>query len=118
MSFFIKEAETEKWLESESRMLTMQDGSKVTFTDTRLMWRSVDFVTDKTLHWMPHYWDEEIKPVTLEQLIEKALEWSKRDNLDFSVTFPNMAVYIHRQMRWVMGIDPKPPEAYVWFSKK
>ena len=92
MSFFITEAETEKWLERETRVLTMPDGSKRSFTDMRLMWRSLDYVTQTST-------------ITEEFLIEVALDWGERENLDFEITFPNMLVYAHKELRLQRGID-------------
>lgn len=105
MAFFITEAETERWLEQETRMLPMPDGSKRHFTDTKLTWRSVDFVTDKKLKWLVAHWGDCVNPITLEELIKKAIIWGKKDNLSFEITFPNMAVHLHREIRKATGID-------------
>jgi hypothetical protein len=86
------EEETEHWFEEQTRKLTMPDGSTILFTETKLAWRSLDYVT-------------ETSNITEGFLIELAVDWGKEENLDFKITFPNMCVYAHRELRWQRGID-------------
>lgn len=92
MSFFITEKRTEEWLELERRDFILPDGSKRALTETRLTWRSLDYIT-------------ETSSITEAFLIEEALAWGERQNLDFSVTFPNVLVFVHRELRYQRGID-------------
>lgn len=92
MSFFITEKETEHWLELETRNLHFPAGKTKPFTETRLTWRSLDYIIQTS-------------DITQQELIQWAIDWGHRENLDFKITFPNMLVYAHRELRHSRGID-------------
>jgi len=86
MNKFLTEKETEKRLESETRMLTLPDGKTVPVRGFKLTWNSFDLLQQANMF-------------TAEQLIELAYSWSEREGIAFDTTLHNICAYAHEQAK-------------------
>lgn len=93
MSFFITEKQTEQWLERETRLITMPDGSMRPITGFRLMWSGFDFILEHSL------------TIDEARLVELALMSARETNRTLEQQFPNVVAYVHQALRKRLGID-------------
>ncbi|MEE9398550.1 MAG: hypothetical protein V3V31_16245 [Methylococcales bacterium] len=92
MGFFITNKETEDYLETETRDITMPDGSVRSFTGFKLMWYSFDYLTIAGNY-------------TKNELVALAIRNAEKMGYSFEDSFPNVLAYIHQHVRKAQGIE-------------
>lgn len=84
--FFITERETEDWLVSEARDITLPDGTRHVVRGFRLTWRDVDML-------------KRIPPYTEAKLLELALHSQKETGRPLDQSFRNVVAYVMQQVK-------------------
>lgn len=87
MGIFYTEKEAEQYLETETRMIVMPDGSKQSISKTKLMWVHYDFIVHKE------------KLYTPERIVELTLIDCQEKQADFVETFEGLVFYISNRLR-------------------
>ena len=86
MNDFLTEQQTERFLEKQTRMLTMPDGKMVAVSGFMVMWNAFELL-------------QEANMFTEERLIELAYSWSERENIPFEETLKNLIGFIHSEVK-------------------
>jgi hypothetical protein len=89
---FFTEKETEYWLETETRLLPMPDGSQKPVTSFRLVWGAFDFLV-------------KVGRKTPARLVELSLLNAQEMNLSFEESFPAVIAYLDHGLRKQYGIN-------------
>lgn len=89
---FYTEKQTEAWLESQTRDLPFPDGTMRPFTNTKLMWETVDSLIL-------------IAGYSYANLVEFALDECELNNVSFDRAFPGVVAYLDGQLRKSLGIQ-------------
>lgn len=87
MSKFYTEKETEDYLENETRVLTLPDGSKESVTTMHLTWVQFDSMQDTNAF-------------TNEELIQWTYDWYQREQrYDFTTYFWNLVAFAFSEVK-------------------
>lgn len=83
---FITEKQTEAWLQSETRSLTMPNGTRRDVTAFNLHWLSFDFLTECTCY-------------SEKTLVELALLSQSETGRPFDQSFRNVVAYVTQRVK-------------------
>lgn len=89
---FFTEKETEYWLETETRLLPMPNGSEKPVTSFRLVWGALDFLV-------------EVGSYTPARLVELSLINAQEMKISFEESFPAVIAYLDHILRKQYGIN-------------